>query len=358
MERVYPDYRARILKRIRTINNEGKPALLMEQKHVKLDGTIIDVEAISAPIRYRNSDGSLVFVRDVTERKRMEEALRESKAYLAAAIDSMPCEFWVMGPNGFYTMQNSISRKRFGDIIGKRPEDVCPNRNMLSVWLDYNRRAFSGELVREEATYLFGDEERHFYNVVAPIRDAGRTLGIVGVDVDITARKLLEAALKKVNTKLESQVEERTKELNAKTRSLEEFNAALNVLLEKREEDKRELEESILLNVKSLIVPYVEKLKKSRLNNDQMTYLTILESHMREITSPFTKRLSEKYLGLSPLEVRTASLLKEGKTTLEIAELLCISENTVSSHRFHIRKKLGLSNKKVNLRSYLKSIDK
>ncbi len=147
-------------------------------------------------------------------------------------------------------------------------------------------------------------------------------------------------------------------ELSAKSRSLEEFNAALKVLLEQRERDKTELEESILMNVKSLIVPYVEKLKKSRLGRDQMTCLTIIESNIREITSPFTRRLSEKYLSLTPVEVRVAGLIREGKTTKEIAELLCVSENTVSSNRFHIRKKLGLSNEKINLVFYLKSLEK
>jgi DNA-binding NarL/FixJ family response regulator len=89
-----------------------------------------------------------------------------------------------------------------------------------------------------------------------------------------------------------------------------------------------------------------------------MTYLTILESHMREIISPFTKRLSDKYLGLTPLEVQVAGLIKEGKTTKEIAESLVVSVNTVSAHRFHIRKKLGLNYRKVNLRVYLKSLKK
>ena len=46
MERVHPDYHARILERIRATNEEKKPAPLMETKHVKLDGTTIDVEAV------------------------------------------------------------------------------------------------------------------------------------------------------------------------------------------------------------------------------------------------------------------------------------------------------------------------
>ena len=486
METVHPDYRAKILERIRSANEERKPASLMEQKHVKLDGTIIDVEAVSTPIRYRKSEGSLVFIRDITERKRTEEslllsedryrrlfedavlgiyrstpagkilsvnpafarmygfdspeeaksqvndvavdlyvdhlrrdeivrmilsaegpvrcenlyrrkdgsvftgnlhawavrdregkllylegfvediterkraeeALKESRARLAATIESIPFEFWVIGSDGRYAMQNRICRERYGDIIGKRPEDICRNETILAIWRNNNRRAFSGQMVKGEEKFILGDEERYFCNVVAPVHDAGRTLGIVGVHVDITARKRLEAALKKVNEELEDLVEERTKELGAKTRSLEEFNAALKVLLKQRQEDRRELEESILLNVKSLIVPYVEKLKKSRLGGDQMTYLTILDSHVREIISPFSKRLSEKHPGLTPVEVQTVGLIREGKTTQEIADLLCVSENTVSSNRFHIRKKLGLTNKKVNLRYYLQSLDK
>ena len=356
MERVHPDYHARILERIRTTNEEKKPAPLMETKHVKLDGTTIDVEAVASPIRYQQSQGALVFLRDITERKRAEKALRESKAYLAATIESVPFEFWAMGPDGRYIMQNRVLRGRYGDIIGKKPEDICPNESLLSVWKDNHRRAFAGELVKGEVRYVAENEERYLYKVVAPIYDAGRTLGIVGINIDITDRKLLEAALTKVNEDLESQVAERTKELGAKTRRLEEFNAALKVLLKQREEDRTELEESILLNVKSLIVPLVEKLKKSRLGGDQMTCLTILESHIQEISSPFTKRLFGKYLGLTNVEVQTVDLIREGKTTKEIAELLCVSENTVSSTRFHIRKKLGLSNKKVNLRYYLKSL--
>ncbi len=89
-----------------------------------------------------------------------------------------------------------------------------------------------------------------------------------------------------------------------------------------------------------------------------MSYLTIIESNIQEITSPFTKRLLGKYLGLTPMEVQAASLIKEGKATKEIAELLNVSENTVSSIRFHIRKKLDLTHKKINLRHYLKSLSK
>jgi PAS domain-containing protein len=62
-------------------------------------------------------------------------------------------------------------------------------------------------------------------------------------------------------------------DLENKSRELEEVNAALRVLLKKREEDKIELEERILSNVKKIIEPYLEKLQGSSLSERQKTYL-------------------------------------------------------------------------------------
>jgi DNA-binding CsgD family transcriptional regulator len=58
------------------------------------------------------------------------------------------------------------------------------------------------------------------------------------------------------------------------------------------------------------------------------------------------------------MEIKVANLVKEGKTNKEIAELLCLSKNTILFHRHNIRSKLGLKNKKINLRSHLLSYDK
>ena len=126
--------------------------------------------------------------------------------------------------------------------------------------------------------------------------------------------------------------------------------------MKQRENDKADLEERLLANVKELVLPYVDKLKNSRLDSDQMTLAAILESNIKEIISPFATKLSSRFLNLTPTEIQVASLIKDGKTSKEIAALLNASENTVRSHRFHIRSKLGIKKKKVNLKSYLKSL--
>jgi DNA-binding NarL/FixJ family response regulator len=174
------------------------------------------------------------------------------------------------------------------------------------------------------------------------------------------------AELVKANEDLKNEIEERRKaqrvlkknekELEHKTHELEEINAALNVLLKRIEQDKKELEQRMLSNVKDLIFPYLKKLQESRSKDNQKTYLNIIESNLNNIIAPFLHRLSSKYSDLTPSEIQVAELVKEGRTTKEIAELLNSSIRAIEFHRGNLRKKLGLANKKANLRSYLLSL--
>jgi DNA-binding CsgD family transcriptional regulator len=84
--------------------------------------------------------------------------------------------------------------------------------------------------------------------------------------------------------------------------------------------------------------------------------LTILERNTNEIVSPFLRTLSSKYPNLTPTEIKVINFIKEGRTTKEVAVLLNASARTVEVHRDNIRKKLGLKNRKANLRSHLLSL--
>jgi DNA-binding CsgD family transcriptional regulator len=158
--------------------------------------------------------------------------------------------------------------------------------------------------------------------------------------------------LKKTQQKLRN----RGKELEIKSYELEEVNAALRVLLKRRDEDKFEFEEKVLFNIKEFVQPYLEKLKSSELNGKQKSYLNIVESHLHDIISPFLRKLTSKYLNLTASEMQVANLVMDGKRTKEIALLLNLSEKTIEVHRKNIRKKLGIKNKKANLRTHLLSL--
>jgi DNA-binding CsgD family transcriptional regulator/ligand-binding sensor protein len=121
-----------------------------------------------------------------------------------------------------------------------------------------------------------------------------------------------------------------------------------------REEQKSELDGNVLSNVKELILPYVDKLKRSGLSVEQTSIMNTLVSNLMKVTSPAIRKIQT--LGLTTREIEVASLLKEGKTTKQIAELLGVSLKAVEFHRHNIRKKLGLGHKKTNLRAYLTSV--
>jgi len=183
---------------------------------------------------------------------------------------------------------------------------------------------------------------------------------------ELVAERTTELA--KTNRQLEQEIEERKraekalrkreKELEAQSLHLEEVNTALKILLKQREDDKKELGENVLSNVKELISPYIDRLNKSRLSTHQKTLVNIMESNLKNIISPFISKLSSKYFNFTPMEIKVANLVKEGRTNKEIADLLCLSKNTILFHRHNIRSKLRLINKKINLRSHLLSYDK
>lgn len=150
-------------------------------------------------------------------------------------------------------------------------------------------------------------------------------------------------------------LKKRGEELEIKSRDLEEANTALRVLLKNRDEDKIEFEENLMFNVKEMVEPYLEKLGNSRLNGWQQSCLGVLKSNLNDITSPFAHRLSSKYFNLTASEFQVAKLVMNGKRSKEIASLLNVSEKTIEAHRKNIRKKLGLRNKKANLRAHLLS---
>ncbi len=288
----------------------------------------------------------LAKVKKEESERRQEEEYEKLEARLRTVIESLPFDFFGIDANGRYFIQNTICKNYWGEIIGKRPEDLSVDKHTLALWLDNNRRAFSGEIVKGEVEFIREGETKYFYNIVSPIYKKGIIDGIMGFNIDITEQKQVEEALK-----------EREKELEIKTHNLEETNTALRVLLKRRDEDRRELEDKVLLNIKEIIVPYLEKLRKCGLNESQSTYVGILESNLKDIISSFSFRLSSAYLNLTPSEIKVANLVKQGKTNKEIAELLNFSSRTAAFHRERIRKKLGIKNKKTNLRSYLSSIN-
>jgi len=321
---------------------------------------------------------------DITERKRMEMELRVKDSAIASSINGIA----IGDLQGRITYANSAFLDLWGEndiskVIGLSIIPFTPSpeetRNILNRLYDQDN--WIGEItgrkknIRPIALQVSASMVKN---------EKGQPICLMCSFVDITENKITEQKLQKAYASMEMRVEERTAELvranlrlkreieerklaeqallhkedelRQKSLNLEEANTALKVLLKRGEQDKNELEEKVLSNIKELAMPYIEKLKTSNLDDKQSTFLEILESNLNDIVSPFLKKLSSQYLNLTPSEIQVANLIREGKSTKNMAELLNISERAIEFHRNNIRDKLGLKKKKTNLRSYLLSL--
>ena len=85
IDRFDPSYHDIVKERIHLLNEEKKQVGMMDQVYLKLDGSPFDAAVSAAPIRWRGHDGAIVFFRDVTERKRVQEELLQSELRLSRA---------------------------------------------------------------------------------------------------------------------------------------------------------------------------------------------------------------------------------------------------------------------------------
>ena len=280
----------------------------------------------------------------------------QNQALYKDIIDSLSAQIAILDESGTIIETNK-SWQEFGvangleapaDFLGRNYLEACDRSGdetgeLAAIGI---RKVLSGELQAFNMQYPCHSpaEERWFVLRVVKLRAAGKPQAVVSHE-NITPVIMAQDDLKK-----------KEMELSRQKKMLEDSNIALKVLLEHREQDRVRLEENVLVNVRKLVTPYVEKLKFQKLDEYNRNLVGIIESRLAEIASPFLNRLTDMHRLLTPREIDVAVLVREGRTSKEIAELLNVSASGVDFHRKKIRKKLGLANEKANLRSYLLSL--
>jgi PAS domain S-box-containing protein len=321
---------------------------LFETKHMTKNGRALDTLVSSVPIWIHGKPFIQTIHVDITEQKRAQKELEEQTAQNQLILETAMDGFLVISMEGKILQANRAASTLYGysqdELIGmafsdleveQTPQEIGEHIKTImkkgSNRFEISHRRKDGRIIDVEfsSNYVVMNGQRFFFAFLH----------------DVTARKRAEQGLM-----------QREEELEIKARDLEEVNAALRVLLKRRDEDKRELEEKVLFNVRQLIVPYLERLKKSNLNKQDQTFVSILESNLNEIISPLSYRLSSAHLNLTPAELQTANFVKHGRTSKEIAEFLHLSSGTIETHRKNIRRKIGIKNKKANLRTHLLSM--
>ncbi|MBN1485031.1 MAG: PAS domain-containing protein [Chloroflexia bacterium] len=201
LNEVFPFLPEQVYAEYRQVLESGH--ILFTEESTVLQGREWVTETRKIPILEEGQVVRIVtVVRDITERKRAEAALRESEARLRTAMENLPFEFFALDQEGRYVMQNSVCREHWGDAIGKRPQEVAPDEDTLELWLENNRRALAGEIIEEEITLQIEGQPVHYYNILSPIYESGQIRGILGVNVDVSELKQAQQALQRSNERL------------------------------------------------------------------------------------------------------------------------------------------------------------
>ena len=275
-----------------------------------------------------------------------QEELRRSEKKYCDLYESSRDGYALVDLSGKIKEINSAFRSMLGydesELLEKTIKDITASK-----WHVEEQRIFEEQVFKRGYSKLYEKEYKRKDGTLFSIElrtylvkdNGGNPSGMWAWVRDITERKKID------------------RELRIKSQSLEELNAALRVILRERDRDKKKNEEKILLNVKELVLPYVKKLEESGLTIRQNAYLRIIEQNLFALVSPFLSNLSSKFLDLTPTEIKVANLIKEGHTSKDIADLMCLSIRTVERHRAGIREKLGIRNRKANLQSFLMSFE-
>ncbi|MDX2441575.1 MAG: helix-turn-helix transcriptional regulator, partial [Desulfobacterales bacterium] len=278
------------------------------------------------------------------DRIRGRMKLRQSEAFLRTVVKAITNPFAVINADS-YTIELANAAYGGGNAAGQKCHAVLHQRDIPCTGDDYpcsvlevkrTGKPFVGEHVHCDAQ----GNPTHIKTYAYPVLDSkGSVFQVIEYQIDVTGQR------------------QTANELKQRATELEETNTALKVLLKRREDDKREIEEKIFANFQLTLSPILYDLEKTLTQDKQQDILKILKSDLKNILSPFSKKLSDKMILLTPTEIHVANLIKLGNANKEIADLLNCSSNTISRHRDNIRKKTGLKNQKINLRSYLLSLE-
>jgi len=293
---------------------------------------------------------------DITEIRRLHRELSEREAKYRLLADNVSDVIWTTDMNLHFTYVSpsveDLRGYRPEEAIGRSIDEILTPASFIAATKAFQQeldlegtaggerdrsRVLELEMIRKDGSTVWTEIKISF------LRDPeGRPQGIVGVTRDISER--MRAA---------REIEQARKELEAKSLYLEETNTALRVLLRNLEREKLDIQEDVVANVRELILPVVEKIRHCRPENKRNSLIDVLETSLGSIVSPFLRNLTVKGIPLTPTELKVANLIRQGKSTKDIANLLNLSARSIEFHRDNIRKKLNLKGKKVNLQAFL-----
>jgi len=339
---VFPEYRNKFIELIKT---EGRVSG-WQSAWKRRDGTILYVRESARAVH--DKDGKIKYyegtVEDISSSHQVEKELRESEHRYRQLVEQLPDAVLII-TSGKISFCNPSGAKLLG---ADNPDQITSTRLDKFIHPDSRReikKLLSPASKKTEDNILeykiITQEKQVRYieaTAVSFTQESRKTIQLVASDV--TERRKAKEDLEKAHRRLKREQEQ-----------LKEKNAALKEILTHIEEEKMELKGQIAHDLERTILPALRKLIRPDGSPDTVL-LDMVKNSLEELATG-TGGMRYLYSRLSLRETQICNLLKSGATSKEVAESLNISVETIHKHRSAIRRKLGLTNKSVNLAAFL-----
>lgn len=221
---VHPDYIHLVKERIRKVL-QGADVPPVEEKYLRVDGRVIDVEASSYPFEFEGKPAVQVIAKDITEKKQAEASMKKTEMLFSQLFQNSPMAIVILDDKGTVVQINQGFYEMFGysleELKGKGLNQFIVPDELEAEGNDLNSLISSYQVIRIESERRRKDGELLsliIYGV--PVHMEDRTIGIFGVYVDITAQKRIEEELKIRNTELDNFVYKVSHDLRAPLSSI------------------------------------------------------------------------------------------------------------------------------------------
>ncbi len=190
---VHPDFHEQVVERIGNIQKQSTPSSLSLLKHVKLSGEIIDVEVTGMPFIFRGAAAVQAVIRDVTERLRAREALKQTETRLRTVVGSASLILFALDREGVFTLLEGEGLTMLGlepdQVVGRHVSEIYHENPII---IQNVARALAGETFSSAVDI----GELTFQTRYSPLTDEDDNIvGVIGVSVDNTDGRKAQQAL-------------------------------------------------------------------------------------------------------------------------------------------------------------------
>lgn len=188
----------------------------VEWEALRADGTLFWQDIHAKIDLIDGQERLLIFARNIDEKKKFQNELEKSKKLLQTIILNLPLACYACDIDGQIILQSQVSIDRWGNMIGKSFDDLpfdnfAVNNTLKQKWKMWWESAYNGQKINDEYSIQIDGVKKYFNTRIIPLKEKGYTIGILGMDIDITDLKKNEMKLMNLKDDLQDMVDDEVK---------------------------------------------------------------------------------------------------------------------------------------------------